>query len=97
MCKKRLASYRGLTVFARMAGMPRLAANYFHMDRLYGWQQVCSLQFPEYFATETEVRSCHFGNKGYTVKSGTSMAMAVFMKIFSKRISEGRTADVLRG
>ena len=32
---------------------------------------------PEILAPGTEVKSCHFENKGYTVKSGTSMATAV--------------------
>ena len=32
---------------------------------------------PEILAPGTEIRSCHFSNFGYTVKSGTSMATAV--------------------
>ena len=32
---------------------------------------------PEILAPGTEIKSCHFENNGYTVKSGTSMATAV--------------------
>lgn len=37
----------------------------------------CCICKPEILAPGTEIRSCHFENKGYAVKSGTSMATAV--------------------
>ncbi len=37
----------------------------------------CCVCKPEILAPGTEVRSCHFENNGYTVKSGTSMATSV--------------------
>ncbi len=37
----------------------------------------CCVCKPEILAPGTEVKSCHFENNGYTVKSGTSMATAV--------------------
>lgn len=37
----------------------------------------CCVCKPEILAPGTEIKSCHFENYGYTVKSGTSMATAV--------------------
>lgn len=37
----------------------------------------CCVCKPEILAPGTEIKSCHFSNNGYTVKSGTSMATAV--------------------
>lgn len=37
----------------------------------------CCVCKPEILAPGTEIKSCHFENNGYTVKSGTSMATAV--------------------